>query len=501
MGGNSMTKDLEDFFDATPRADALITGLRDFGYTLETALADVVDNSITAGATEIEILADFDDGNPSITISDNGVGMTREVLHEVMRPGGRVANAQQPSRDLGRFGLGMKTAAFSQCKKLTVTTYFDSECNSARWDLGYVSSLNKWHALIPTDGDLTEIATRPRVHGTVVVWQELDRLVEGASTKSQWHDFNRKVVSARAHLELVLHRFLQGDTQNKAIKIQLNGVELVPNDPFFQNHPATICSPIDKIPLNSEIIDVQSFTLPHHSKMSQADWDAAGGHRGHMAEQGFYLYRARRLIVHGTWFGLHRRSATTQLARVCIDIPTTMDAEWKVNVLKASASPPLAIRERLSALIPTLSSVSQRVYNNRGTALTESNRDPLWRRNAVHDGISYTINTEHPYLGQYLEQCTPKEKKRLQRLLHVIESGLPLDALFVDLAGSPAETHTPLLEDEGLRELVRTIITSNKERGFSVDETAQLLQVIDPFKSQWAQVGPLIELFRKENTP
>ncbi len=482
-----------DSFDATPRADALIRGLRDFGYTLETALADVVDNSITAGATNIEVTADFNDGKPLITISDNGVGMSRDTLHEVMRLGGRVESTNNRVSDLGRFGLGMKTAAFSQCTRLTVTTYKRATPHSARWDLEQVSESNEWRAQIPSDDDLTARSREQRPHGTVVVWEKLDRLIEGKDVETQQRDFNRKLMSARAHLELVLHRFIQGDGSHKAIEISFNNVPLVPNDPFLPNHAATIKLPLEKIQFHGQNIDVQAYTLPHHSKMSPADWVAAGGPRGHTATQGFYLYRARRLIVHGTWFGMQRKSPSFQLTRVCVDIPTTMDSEWKVNVLKASARPPLEIRERLNALVPSLANVSHRVYKNRGSALTDDFKDPLWKRNAVHEGIHYTINTDHPYVAGYLKEASPSELQRIKKLLQVIESGLPLDALFIDLSVSPATTQISELEPATLEELVMLVVESNRARGFSLGETAKLMQVIDPFKTQWDQVSGILK--------
>lgn len=492
-----MDDEPNDYFDATPRADALIEGLRDFGYTLETALADVVDNSITASATEIQIFAEFNEGSPCITISDNGIGMNRETLHEVMRPGGRIATAQKGAIDLGRFGLGMKTAAFSQCTQLTVTSYIKASPSSAQWDLKQVAASNKWRAKIPKHEHLTERARESRDHGTVVVWEDLDRLVEGEGAEVQQQDFNKKLVSARSHLELVLHRFLQREREHKVIKISFNNVPLIPNDPFLPNHPATIKQPIEKIQYHDGTIQVRAYTLPHHSKMSTADWEAAGGVRGHTATQGFYLYRARRLIVHGTWFGMHRKSASSQLTRIAIDIPTTMDTEWQVNVLKASARPPLEIRERLNSLVPSLSNVSNRVYQNRGTALTDNTKNPLWVRNAVHEGISYTINTEHPYIRSYLQSLAPKERKHTQQLLRVIQSGVPLDSLFIDLSNSPTSTHAAHLDTATLTELVTVMAATNQEQGFTWAEIHLLLQTIEPFKTQWDDVKDILESLPK----
>lgn len=492
MGDMARNPNDWNYVDATPRADALIAGLRDFGYSLETALADVIDNSLSASATRINVLADFNDGDPSISISDDGVGMNEGTLHEVMRPGGRRAWTANPDSDLGRFGLGMKTAAFSQAKILTVTSYVHHKKSSARWDLEHVERTNKWQLMIPPDSELREQALQPREHGTVVVWECLDRLVEGANKDAQRRDFNKKLVSAITHLELVLHRFLQGDQKNKAVQITFNGKPLIPNDPFLLNNIATIKSPVEKLQFQGESIEIQAYTLPHHSKMTAVDWQQSGGARGHTATQGFYLYRARRLIVHGTWFGMLRKSPTSQLTRIRIDIPTTLDNDWKVNVLKASASPPLLVKDRLAGLVPSLVNVANKVYAKRGTVLPDSHKTPLWLREAVHGGIQYSINIKNPYLEDLLRSASEAERKRIEKLIHVIEAGLPLDSLFLDLANNPRETHTTDLDLGTLKELVQNVLDANRAAGVPIEDTLRVLEVSEPYKSQWDQVAAIV---------
>ena len=127
-------------FDASPSAASLIEGLRDFGYTFNTSVADIIDNSIAASATHIEILASFSAGIPRIAFIDNGKGMTREDLRTAMRPGSHSPKDLRAKFDLGRFGLGLKTASFAQCRKLTVVTRFNGVTNSAKWDLDYVAA-------------------------------------------------------------------------------------------------------------------------------------------------------------------------------------------------------------------------------------------------------------------------------------------------------------------------------------------------------------------------
>ena len=96
-----------------PKAAMLIESMRDIGYTLETAIADIVDNSITAGAGTIDLFADTTASDVKIAILDDGGGMDESTLFEAMRIGSRNPLDERDPYDLGRFGLGLKTASFS----------------------------------------------------------------------------------------------------------------------------------------------------------------------------------------------------------------------------------------------------------------------------------------------------------------------------------------------------------------------------------------------------
>jgi hypothetical protein len=126
-------------------------------------------------------------------------------------------------------------------------------------------------------------------------------------------------------------------------------------------------------------VKVQAYTLPHHKKDPEG-WERHAGKAGYLKNQGFYVYRGKRLIIHGTWFGLARQTELTKLARVRIDMPNEMDAEWKIDVKKASAQPPYHIRERLKRIIETLGASSRRVYTARGRRLTADSQLPVWQR-------------------------------------------------------------------------------------------------------------------------
>ncbi len=307
---------------ATPRASVLIESLRDIGYTLDAALADIVDNSISADAKHVRIFAECDpERSPVIAIVDDGAGMSEAELIEAMRPGSRSPLDERGSADLGRFGLGLKTASFSQCRRLTVVSRSGTGTAAATWDLDFVAERDEWlvqlvddPASVPFTGELGD-------RGTLVLWEKLDRLRDTATPDAEWRDFDKAVHQASRHLELVFHRFLSGEPNTPRVAMSLNGASLEPFDPFHSKHPAVVREPNDPevFRLGDHDIKLQTFTLPHHKRLTPAEWDHYGGPEGYVRNQGFYLYRARRLIVWGTWFGLAKQTEMTKLARVRID--------------------------------------------------------------------------------------------------------------------------------------------------------------------------------------
>lgn len=164
--------------DAPPKASTLIESMRDIGYSLETALADVVDNSITAGATTVHIHVDSTGSDARIGIVDDGKGMARSDLIDAMRLGSRHPLESRASHDLGRFGLGMKTASFSQCRRLTVVSRKDAVTSVAIWDLDHVAKKDGWSLLVPDRVDGIPFVDQLGSEGSLVVWERMDRAVE-----------------------------------------------------------------------------------------------------------------------------------------------------------------------------------------------------------------------------------------------------------------------------------------------------------------------------------
>lgn len=484
---------MEDY-RAPPRASSLIESMRDIGYSFETALADILDNSITAKSSEIDIFCDADGHSPVIAILDNGIGMSREKLLDAMRPGSQNPLNSRTEGDLGRFGLGMKTASFSQCRRLTVITRDGRSVTAALWDLQYVADTDDWLLQVLDSDEIAEVPFVAKLNdsGTLVVWETLDRLSDETQKTSLKDHLYEQLDHARHHLQLVFHRFLSGERPFRKIVIRINGTEIEAFDPYNSKHPATQHSPEETIPVAGAEVIVQSYVLPHHNKASKADWEKYAGDGGYLRNQGFYVYRAGRLIVHGTWFRLSKQSELTKLARVRVDMPTELDHLWKIDVKKASASPPLIVRQRLKTIIDKIAGASNRVYTMRGARICEPGITPFWSRRIDKNQISYELNREHPTIASFMERLDDGKAAEFEALLGIVEKSFPMDALFSDIASKPESVDTSPVNDDALRGLISLTVGYLRESGSSDDQIIEQLAKADPFRTHWTVAEPLV---------
>lgn len=478
--------------EAPPLASQLIESMRDIGYHFETALADVIDNSISAGAKEVHIHVDANKDSPLIGIVDDGEGMTRAELLDAMRLGSRHPKESRGARDLGRFGLGMKTASFSQCRRLTVVSRREGETAIATWDLDHVAASDSWSLLIPASAEGIPFLDKLGPKGSLVLWERLDRVMEREGSDLARKQFVRRVDEASRHLELVFHRYLAGESGAR-LSILVNALPLSPFDPFHLAHSATIRGVTERVPVNGYLVEITPFTLPHHRNVTPSDWDRYGGPEGYLKNQGFYLYRQRRLILYGTWFGLARHMELTKLTRVRIDIPTGLDEEWQIDVKKASARPPLLVRERLSAIIREIGAPSIKIFRKRAVRLHDTGNASLWSRVLVDTKIHYQLNLNSGPLSAFASRLPEELRTEFTGLLQAIGAALPLDAIFVDLAGSPEDVTVQDLTDQELTNLLTSTVPTLTAAGIPRSQVADALRFVEPFRSHWDRTEVLIE--------
>lgn len=477
--------------DATPHAASLIEGLRDIGYSLETAISDIVDNSITAGARKVLIVTEASIDDPFIAIVDDGEGMTEEELIVAMRPGSRSPLATRDAPDLGRFGLGLKSASFSQCRRLTVVSRKNDKTSVAVWDLDDVAKFNEWAVQLPDSVAGIPVVDRLGATGTLVLWQKLDRLSGGISqnTAKRAEIINQRIAETERHLRLVFHRFTE---DSKSLRVLLNGRLLRPLDPFARKNPATIADPEESLTLNGGEVEIQSFTLPHHKQMSVPDWDDIAGPDGHLKSQGFYLYRGRRLILYGTWLGLCRQSELTKLSRVRIDIPNSMDADWKIDVKKSSAQLPPIVRDRLKKVIERIQNGSKRTYSKRGQKLVDHERLPMWSRIQADGQIRYRPNIEHPAFSDFAARLPPDLQRGFFNCIALAGASLPIETLHADMAGAAEQIVPDRIDEDTLAQAVQATLSVLLGAQKDIKEIMSLMKDVDPFRSAWEDTQRMI---------
>lgn len=483
--------------DATPHAASLIEGMRDFGYTLATAMADVIDNSITAGAAAIHILADTTSDAPWIAIQDDGSGMKEEDLIEAMRPGSRNPLETRSPHDLGRFGLGLKSASFSQCRMLTVVSRKGGATTAATWDLDEVSRNNRWEVQVEFDPISIPAIDRLGDSGTIVIWRKLDRL----STNFR-HDaikrsaeINSALSAAEYHLRLCFHRYMEGTKPQ--LKLFLNGRKLNPIDPFASSHMATQIGEEERLRLSNGDVVTQSFTLPHHGRMTKIEWEDLGGPEGHLRSQGFYVYRERRLIIAGGWLGLARATELTKLSRVRVDIPNTMDADWKIDVRKASAQMPPVVRERLRRIVERMQGTSKRTYQKRGRKLVDEAHMPLWNRFQKDGSIIYRPNSDHPAVTGFMQTLPEEFRHGFRNCITLLGAGLPVPALHADMLGGAESVQADRAEFDEIADSVEQAVRTLLGTGMTGNDVVQALCSTEPLIHHKERIRSLLDGFHE----
>lgn len=445
----------------SPNAASLSQSMRDIGYSLETAIADLIDNSISAGAKTIQVWVDgFDTPNPCLAIIDDGSGMTKIEALEAMRPGSGDPRHKRKAEDLGRFGLGLKTASFSQCRSLTVISRKDNSTFAACWDLDLISQRNEWVAQVLSPDEILALPLVDQLgeRGTCVLWQKLDRLLESQQYISNRIDIYTRLEQVEQHLALIYHRYLSGEYRKRKITILVNAHSVEPFDPFCTSHKATQMLPEEIVRIDGEEIHIQPFILPHHSKLPKADYDYYRSRSDFISNQGAYVYRNGRLMAWGDWFKLIAKTEATKLARVRIDFSNVLDEQWTIDIKKSRAHPPPQVREKLKHIINRITEQSRKVHTGRGERLFSQQEQPLWLRYPDRKGTRYGINREHPLLLALADKADPQMMSAFNHILDLIQSAVPVEAIYADYSNIPQVfEEKPDISPEQLQQAITAI--------------------------------------------
>ena len=434
------------YVENTPEAGSLMGSMRSMGYTFESAIADIIDNSISAKAHEIHLYFPTNADTCYVCILDDGIGMSKTELFQAMRYGSSACEENRREDDLGRFGLGMKSASLSQCRILTVASKQKGKISAYRWDYNHIQGQTKWEVAELLQNEISDIPNidnlKAQKQGTLIVWQDFD-LIEKSNNGLVYKpllDYKIKMID---YLGLIFHRFLGSTNKSEKITIYINKHKVEALDPFLVKHPKTTrrkeidLAVEDKDGIERHII-VQPYILPFIKDLSDKDIEKLGGAENMRVKQGFYIYRNKRLIIWGTWYGM-QRSELTKNARICVDIPNTLDDIWSIDIKKQNATIPGVIQRQLKRAVEDAMSISVRQQTYRGRKNNPNDKiNYVWNRleGREENHYFYEINRETELFKFVKSKISDDAYDYVEMLIDEIEKNIPFHQMYLDSANN-----------------------------------------------------------------
>jgi hypothetical protein len=424
-----------------PKAEFLMGAMRSMGYSFEAAIADIIDNSISAEARNIHIRFPSEPFNCIVSILDDGLGMDKESLFLSMKYGSNSSEEERNENDLGRFGLGMKAASLSQCKVLTVASKQNGIISAYQWDYDLILDKKEWLVIELDDTEILQLygidVLRSNKSGTLVIWENFDALEKSyGDIFTSLNEYKIKIID---YLSLIFHRYLN-DENEKRLHITVNNFELIGLDPFLEKHKKTNFRQEFKLAIKDSkglerFVSVQPYVLPYQKDLTKSDLDSLGGITNLRTKQGFYIYRNRRLIIWGTWFGLPRNELTKN-ARIRVDIPNTLDDIWNIDIKKQNASIPKSIKNSLTSAVREIMEFSVKIQHHRGRiAKIDDGMDYIWNRvEGREEKFMYTINRDSCIFRLLKDHVDDESMSRFEMVLEEIERSVPYQQIYIDIS-------------------------------------------------------------------
>ncbi|MFF5383342.1 ATP-binding protein [Pedobacter suwonensis] len=445
MQDNQNQKQYEEHYEeVSPHPEHLIKSIAEQGYSLETALADLMDNSISATADKIEVLIRMDKEPFTLYLADNGLGMDEDCLRTNMRFPSNSPDSTRAEIDLGRFGLGMKTASFSQSRCFTVISREKGTLGySARtWDVGHLRDTGKWQLKINTAEEieamledyqrLSEGHLNPHEDfqaNTIIVWRGLYKFENYLETENRQTALKKEITEVTSdYLSLVFHRFME--RKDNPLQIRINNSQIHPFNPFPTREPDFRPMEFRQRQFSTDLIRMEGFILPSRSisesRQQQSIWTTKN--RGLMDMEGIYIYRADRIILFGGWNGLIKKGPRLQLARLRVDVGNSVDHLLHLNVAKSHIVIPHDLKNAFEQYIEELRTEAEREYYNRGlkkfAGTKKQNTVQLFERISTNKGAVLKLNPAFTLIIR-LSETMNKEQATLFRLIsRMIETTL-----------------------------------------------------------------------------
>ena len=405
-----------------PDPESLLESIRSVGYSLKEAISDLIDNSISANASSIRVIISLEDTREGkFHLIDNGDGMDHQKLVSSFRLGSTNPKMTRDENDLGRFGMGMKTASLSQCRCVTVTSKQNNNIVTRTLDLDEVSKQKKWvigEKDIPQEiiSNINEIE-----HGTIVSWEKID--LSDISKEEN----NNLLFEIRNYISLCFHRFMER-TNNK-ISFYLNDVLIKPVSPVVEGSQI-----FSEIALDSIDSKMRAFTIPiRKDNNSVSVFNSFELFNGLENQQGIYIYRSDRLLCFGGWLGIVKPNNSYKLCRVIIDFKNdySSDNKWSIDIKKTKAEIPYEYRQEIKRFVKKAqkdSSIKIGKYNRNeiGTSIRNLYEDAeLWiiKKNNKYGHWEYNLNINNPIFRGILKTV---KKDDLEILLRIISRNIPI---------------------------------------------------------------------------
>lgn len=478
----------------TPYAPNLVESTRSIGYSFETALADIIDNSISNFSNRVDVK--YSNGEDTyVAIIDDGIGMTSASLENAMRYGSSSSLEEREESDLGRFGLGLKMASMSQCRKLTVITKQRGKLSGACWDLDYIHETKEWSLICYSEEELKKVrfhdALNDYTSGTIVLWENLDKISESPIDFDR--EFTEKIIFAEKHVSLVFHRFIESKSSKEKFDLYFNNRQLKAVDPYFISNAATQPLEVETLFIEKIPVKVKPYITPFASKLTSKERRLLNEYSDLNLKQGLYIYRNKRLIVWGKWFRLLSEGDLKRLAKIQIDLPNNIDSHWTIDVKKSSAQIPSTIKQQLKQIVERASGKSERVYKYRGRKSNQDSYAHIWNRIEDRDKISYLINKDILIYKALKATLDDNQSSLLEGVIQSIEAGFPYSAVYYDLA-KDEQFEEKSLNVEEVYEIAKNTITSLASTISEQREQLKILTTIDIFQ----KYPEVIEMLERE---
>ena len=422
--------------NAQPNPEFLIKSISEQGYSLETALSDLIDNSISAEADEVEILTEHSYSQTSIFITDNGRGMTNKELSENMHFPSRDMESTRNINDLGRFGLGMKTASFSQTRRFTVLSRSNGsdEYAALTWDVLHLKRTGRWEIIINTQEEIQLLLNRYQktsanhlekfdnyLPNTIVVWEGLKNFKNYLDSEKQIKHLNEELTSTTSeYLSVVFHRFME--SSKSPLKIRLNNISVKPFNPFVSTigDSARALEPRE-MKLGDDVLKMEGFILPVTASDNSNVWSPTN--KSLLDMEGIYIYRGNRIIFFGGWNGIIKKQAKLKLARLKIQVGNMNDDKLQLNVAKSKIAIPYELKMGVLRYISELKTDALKEYNNRGLRSSRKKNSDLQNNlNLLHKqsttkGPVYSVNPDYPLIKLIYNELSSDSLKYFKTFL------------------------------------------------------------------------------------